>query len=66
MGAFSKIIAVVYIIVGLYLVNIKFNLIPIDFLGTAGNWIVLIGGIIVLIHGFAFLLKRARKSFEHI
>ncbi len=65
MGILTKIIAFVYFVVGLYLVNFKFNFIPSDFLGTSGDWIVLIGGIIVLIHGFIFLFKRARKTFNY-
>ena len=65
MGMFSKIIAIVYILVGLYLVNFHFKVISLGIPENIESWIVLIGGIIILAHGLLFLLRRAKKASEN-
>ena len=65
MGKFTKILALVYVIIGLYFLNFPFDIISLDFLGGVGDWIVFLGGAIILIHGLIFLFKRAKKTFEN-
>ena len=65
MGMFSKIISIVYILVGLYLVNFHFKVISLGIPENIESWIVLIGGIIFLAHGLLFLLRRAKKASEN-
>ena len=64
MGIFTKIIAIVYFIVGLYLINFKFNFVPLGISADIESWIMFIGGVIVILAGFSFLLRRAKKTLE--
>jgi hypothetical protein len=65
MGKFSKVIALVYILFGLYFINFKLEFVPLDFFGSLEGWIVFIGGVIILIHGLIFLFKRAKRTFQN-
>ena len=64
MGTFTKILALVYILIGLYLVNFHFKIISLGLSESIEGWIVLIGGIIILVHGLIFFMKRTKKTFE--
>ena len=66
MGVFTKLIAVVYLLIGLYFINFKLKVISLDLLGVVGEWIVFSGGVIVIIHGLIFLIKRTRRGFERV
>jgi TRAP-type C4-dicarboxylate transport system permease small subunit len=66
MGMFSKIIALLYILVGLYLVNFHFKIISLGLPENIESWIVLIGGVLVLVRGIRFLIKRAKRASEHL
>jgi TRAP-type C4-dicarboxylate transport system permease small subunit len=65
MGMFSKIIALIYLLVGLYLLNFHFKVISLGVPENIESWIVLIGGVIILITGIRFLMKRAKKASEN-
>jgi len=53
---------VVYLIIGVYLLNVPFGLIPIPgFIQGINEWIVFVGGILVIIGGINHL--RAGKGY---
>ena len=65
MGVATKILALLYIVIGLYLLNSPFKLVTLDFLGNYANWILFVGGVIVIIHGILFLSKRTKRGLEN-
>ena len=47
---------VVYLIIGLYLLNVPFDLIPMPgFIQGINEWIVFVGGVLVIIGGINYL-----------
>lgn len=62
MGVIGKIVALVYIILGLYLLNIRFEILSLSFLDSIKGWFFLIAGLIFIIHGFVFLMKKKSDS----
>jgi len=59
MSALRKVSGVIYLVLGLILLNEGFgNFIPLDFLGGILNWIILIGGGILTVQGAIYLFKR--------
>jgi len=59
MGTFSKVIAVVYLILALYLLNFKFNVVSLDFLASIEGWIMVAIAAILVIHAFRFFIKKS-------
>ena len=64
MGMFTKILAIIYFLVGLYLLNFHFKVISLDFLASIERWIMLVAGIIILLQGLLFFMKRTKKTFD--
>jgi len=53
----------IYLIVGLYLINIPFSFILMpDYIAVFDNWIVFIGGVLVLIGGVKYFFSSKRKE----
>lgn len=63
MGKFKKILAFIYILIGVYLINFYFKFVSLEFLSGIEGWIMLIAGIILFIQGILFLFKRANSGF---
>ena len=61
MGLITKIMAVVYLLVGFYLLNFQLGLISLDFLKGIEGGIMFVAGVIVLFHGILFFIKRTRR-----
>ena len=55
-GNFLRVVIfLIYLILGIYLINIQFNLIPIP----TNNWIILIGGILLIVGGIKYLISNS-------
>lgn len=61
MGKLSLIGFVLYLIAGLYFINSSFNFITMpEFIQSADKWILLVGGILIILGGINYL--RAGKN----
>ncbi len=65
MGTVTKVLALIYVLIGLYLINFQIKLVSLDFLNSIQGWIMFVGGVIILIHGVRFFMKRTKKTFEN-
>lgn len=55
------IIFLIYLFFGIYLINVAFNFITLPgFLTNFNNWIIFVGGILIIVGGINFL--RARRE----
>jgi len=58
MKMFKVIWFALHLIVGLYLINLKFNFVDLGVISSFGDWIVFAGGVLVIISGVMHLLKK--------
>jgi len=63
MGRYGSIIFIVYLLFGLYFLNYKLVFLKLPDLTKANPWIILIGGILIIIGGINYL-RASRRSYR--
>ncbi len=62
MGKIGVIGFLLYLVVGLYFINFPFNYIEIpEYITQFNNWIIFVGGILVIIGGINYLRAGSKK-----
>lgn len=62
---FGIVIFIIYVLVGLYLINYPFNFITMPtFIVSIEKWILFIGGILIIIGGVKYLFARRHEGIQ--